>query len=156
MIQIEAYREGLDDQLWHVFYTAIRQGCADHYSQSQLEAWAPADMEPKIFSSKMREIRPFIALIDGRVVGYADLQPDGYIDHFYVHGHYHGQGVGTALMEQIKAKGAGRLRLYSNVSKRAKPFFESHGFQVVKKQLIEVRHEHLENYAMELVAEPAL
>lgn len=150
MIQIEAYRKGLEDQLWEVFYTAIRLGCALHYSQAQLEAWAPDDLDRQLFASKMLEIRPYVASVGDKVVGYADLQANGYIDHFFVHGDYQGRGVGAALMKQIKTTGRDFPLMYANVSNTAKPFFEKHGFHVVRKQLIEVRGEHLENQVMEI------
>src|SRR5690554_6201508 len=86
MITIDAYRPGFDEDLWQVYYTAIRQVCVDHYSRPQIEAWAPDDLDQHIFSSKMRELKPYVAFIGDVIVGYADLQVDGYIDHFYVHG----------------------------------------------------------------------
>ena len=38
----------------------------------------------------MQALRPLVAEEDGRVVGYADLQASGYIDHFFVSGKHHG------------------------------------------------------------------
>jgi len=151
VIIVDTYREGFDNALWQVYYTAIRQGCANDYSPSQLEAWAPDDFDRQIFFNKMRELRPFTAFIDGVIAGYADLQADGYIDHFYVHGDYQRKGVGDALMARILLKGRAYPRLYSNVSNTAKPFFERHSFYVVKKQLIEVHGQYLENNAMEFI-----
>jgi hypothetical protein len=34
----------------------------------------------------MQGIRPFVAEDEGHIVGYADIQPSGYIDHFFVAG----------------------------------------------------------------------
>lgn len=149
MIKIETYQEGLVDDLWEVYYTAIRLGCANHYNTAQLKAWAPDGFDKREFGNKMGDLKPFIALLDGRVVGYADLQPDGYIDHFFVHGEHQRKGVGSALMMRIMEAGKGAPRLYSNVSNTAKPFFENYGFHVEKQQLIEIRGQFLQNNAME-------
>lgn len=46
----------------------------------------------------MGSIYPFIAEINGVVVGYSDLQSDGFIDHFFFHHEYQGMGVGKALI----------------------------------------------------------
>lgn len=150
MMVIDAYREGFEDDLWQVFYTAIRQGCVDHYSPAQLDAWAPYDFDRQVFSDAIRDLTPYIASIDQKIVGYADLQSDGYIDHFYVHGEHQKKGVGSALMVRIMKDGKNFPRIYANVSNTAKPFFEKHGFCITRRQLIEIRGQHLQNNAMEL------
>ncbi len=149
MIKVDCYKSGKETELWEVFYTAIRLGCTEQYSEEQLQAWAPDDLDQNIFVEKMRAIKPFIASLNGKVVGYADLQEDGYIDHFFVHGRYQAQGVGVALMHRILEKGESFPRLYSNVSETAKPFFEKQGFSVVREQLIEIGDQHLANNLME-------
>jgi putative acetyltransferase len=83
----------------------------------------------------MRELRPFIAEAKGEIAGYADIQPNGYIDHFFVSGAYPRQGVGTLLMSRIhdEAELLGISELTADVSKTAEPFFLHHGFQVVER-----------------------
>lgn len=94
---------------------------------------------------------PFIAELSGKLVGFADLQSDGYIDHFFCHLDHQGQGVGSALMKTLiqtaNAKGLGKM--YSHVSITAKPFFEHFGFLSLKTQEVEVRGEILTNFVME-------
>ena len=46
--------------------------------------------------------KPFVAEIEGQIVGYADLQEDGYIDHFFVSGSMARRGVGSALMRDSR------------------------------------------------------
>lgn len=151
MIGVDSYREGIDDCLWQVFYTSIHIGCVHDYSSEQLQAWCPDDFDRQVFSRKMRELNPYIASIDGHIVGYADLQSGGYIDHFYVHGEYQKRGVGAALMTCILVEGKTLARLYSDVSNTAKPFFEKYGFRVIKEQIVAVRGQHLQNNLMEFI-----
>ena len=94
---------------------------------------------------------PLIAEIDDLVVGFADLQADGYIDHFFCHLDYQGKGVGKALMQVLIDKGTlmGLKRYYSNVSITAKPFFKHFGFIIVKQQSVAVRGTVLTNFLME-------
>ncbi len=70
--------------------------------------------------------------MDGAVVGYADLQPSGYIDHFYVAGAYANRGIGRVLMSHIHsvAKTNQVNELWSKVSLTAEPFFSKYGFHV--------------------------
>jgi len=41
MISIEKYKKGMDQMLWEVHYSAIRNVCIKDYSTEQVEAWAP-------------------------------------------------------------------------------------------------------------------
>ncbi|TMN96988.1 hypothetical protein CWB66_17410 [Pseudoalteromonas sp. S558] len=45
----------------------------------------------------MSAINPFVAILNGEVVGHADVQGDGYIDHFFCHWKHQGKGIGKAL-----------------------------------------------------------
>ncbi len=85
------------------------------------------------------------------MVGFADLQADGYIDHFFCHHAHQGQGVGRALMQQIAqaADAAGLARPYSHVSLTARPFFERYGFRIVTEQGVSIRGVTLSNFVME-------
>ncbi|MNN21996.1 putative acyltransferase [compost metagenome] len=82
----------------------------------------------------MKELCPFVVEVAGEIAGYADVQPNGYIDHFFVSGTYPRQGVGTLLMNCIheEARQLGISELTSNVSKAAEEFFLRHGFHVVE------------------------
>ena len=103
----------------------------------------------KIWASKIRSIKPFVAVFGEKIVGYADLQNDGKIDHFFVHGSHQGQAVGRSLMNKIIAEGASRKRLYSEVSHTAKPFYERNGFKTIKVQEVNIRGVTLTNNIME-------
>jgi putative acetyltransferase len=99
----------------------------------------------------MQGLRPLVAEADGRVVGYADLQANGYIDHFFVSGKYARRGVGRLLMESLHARAAesGLARLFSDVSVTAEPFFESFGFSVVERKDVVIGRVSLPNARME-------
>lgn len=88
---------------------------------------------------------------DGAIIGYADLQPDGYIDHFYCHYDWQGRGVGSLLMQRIHndVRKNGIIKLYANISITAKPFFVSKGFKELEKQMVSVRGQQFINFKME-------
>lgn len=115
-----------------------------------MAAWAPDDFDLNFVTRKFREIDPFVMIQDGEIIGYADIQSDGYIDHFYCHHKFQGQGVGRALLAALEkeANDNGILRMYSNVSITARPFFEAMGFSVEKEQRIQVGNQQLKNYRM--------
>jgi putative acetyltransferase len=74
--------------------------------------------------------------MNGELVGYADIQPSGYIDHFYVSGLYPRRGIGSLLMNRLlqEAEILGAGVLTSDVSKTAQPFFEKFGFVIVEQR----------------------
>lgn len=151
MIKIRPYQSDDADTLWHLFFNTVRVVNARNYSQDQVEAWAPESFDISVWQNKMNDLQPFVAELNGAIVGYCDLQPDGLIDHFFCHHEYQGQGIGKALMNHILALAdeRGVSRLYSHVSITARPFFEHFGFLVMNEQIISVRGQELTNFVME-------
>lgn len=129
MITIRRYQRDDANALWAVYFSAIHQVAAADYRDEQIEAWAPANFDSAKWSERMRGIAPFVAERDGTIVGYADLQPNGYIDHFFVAGGATRQGIGSRLMEQIHttAVSSGLESLFSDVSITARGHSSSAG-----------------------------
>lgn len=149
-MKIRKIRKGEEKDLWKLFYNTVHHVNIQDYSEDQIAAWAPHDLDINIAIQKFREIDPFVVIKEGKIIAYADIQSDGYIDHFYCHHEYQGQGVGRALFETLEkeARQSGIEKLYSNVSKTAKPFFEAMGFSVEKEQVVKIADQTLKNYRM--------
>ncbi len=149
-MQIRAFRSGDEPALFQVFYSAIHGTAAADYTPDQLNAWAPPIHDPERWGLRMCSIQPYVAEHAGQIIGYADLQADGYIDHFFVAATHARQGVGSQLMAHIHemATMRGITQLYSHVSITAQPFFEKWGFVVHVQQSVEVRGITLTNYHM--------
>ncbi len=150
MITIREYRADDAPALRTVYCSAIRETAAKDYSPEQIAAWAPETVDESRWATRMAGISPFVAERDGNVVGYADVQSNGYIDHFFVAGYAARQGVGHALMRRIHshATAIGLTSLFSDVSITARPFFESWGFAVEGQQSLVVAGISLTNYRM--------
>jgi len=151
MIKIRNYQESDAPSLRAIFYNTVHNVNIRDYSQAQVEAWAPVGCELEIWQRKMDSISPFVAEMDGEIVGYTDLQVDGLIDHFFCHYEYQGKGIGRSLMNHVFNVGEqlGIDKFYSNVSITARPFYEKFGFKVVIEQTVEIRGEKLRNFVME-------
>jgi putative acetyltransferase len=133
---IRPFQPGDEPALYRVHREAIHRVASRDYNPEQIEAWAPARQDPGAWAIKMRNIRPFVAEVDGAIAGYADLQPSGYIDHFFVSADFPRRGVGRQLMERIHEEAArqGIAELTADVSRTAQPFFARFGFEIVEQR----------------------
>ena len=155
-ILIREFASGDEVRLADVFYHAIHQTAAADYSPQQLAVWAPVQSDPGRWAEKMRSIQPFVVEIGGVVVGYADVQRNGYIDHFYVSPQFGRRGVGKALMNQIHqvALSNHAPQLFSSVSLTARPFFEKFDFVIDAAQQVVVDGIALRNFRMSKTLTP--
>jgi putative acetyltransferase len=135
-MHIRRFAIGDELSLFQVYFSAIHEIAIRDYTMEQINAWAPADLDPELWRNHMRKLRPFVAELDGEIVGYADVQANGYVDHFFVSGHHARQGVGTLLMGRIhqEAETLCLQQLTSDVSRTAQPFFARFGFQIMEQR----------------------
>jgi putative acetyltransferase len=147
---IRDFEEGEEAALHDVFFSAVRQVAIRDYTPEQIVAWAPSEYDKNHWIERIRNLQPFVAEIDGCVVGYADLQPSGYIDHFFVSSTHGRRGVGTALMEHIHRAAHQRqiAELWADVSLTAEPFFGKWGFVVELRKAVTLRDVELFNARM--------
>lgn len=149
-MKIRRFRVGDESSLFRVYFSAIHLVASLDYTPEQVSAWAPADLDMALWANRMQEIYPFVVEIGNEIVGYADVQQNGYIDHFFVSGTHGGRGIGRRLMQRIhvEAMSLGLTELTSDVSKTAEPFFTLHGFQVVERRFPILRGVTLQNALM--------
>lgn len=152
-IQVRRYQEGDAKHIAHIYYNTIHTVNAKDYTKEQLDAWAPwsSVQDYSGWQEKLEKIKPFVALIDDSIVGFAEFESNGHIDCFYVHHEFQGAGIGSTLMHEIEKEAVDELisRVYAEVSITAKPFFEAKGFHVVKQQTVQVHGVELINFVME-------
>lgn len=117
-----------------------------------MEAWAPAScLTLENWQKKWDNRPPIVATCENEVAGFAELEPNGHVDCFYVHHLFQACGVGTALMQEIEtqAKKTELSRIYAEVSITAQPFFKKKGFQVITQQTVNRHGVNLINFVME-------
>lgn len=151
-INIRPYHAGEEAALRNIFFDSVHELASADYSEEQLWAWAPQDYDEEQWRQRIAGVKPFVADSDGVPAGFADLQPDGYIDLFFVSPRFARQGVGRALMSHLftTARQRNIRDLRSNVSLTAEPFFAKHGFLVKTRNTVQVRGQVLHNATMVL------
>jgi GNAT superfamily N-acetyltransferase len=151
-IEVRLYQDNDAQYLTEIFYNTIHTINAKDYTEEQLNAWAPASsLEPTSWKNKWSKVAPFVALIDQKIVGFAQLESNGHIDCFYVHHDFQGCGVGQAIMTKIEQEANDQHcnRIFAEVSITAKPFFEGKGFYTVKQQKVRLRGVEFINFLMQ-------
>ncbi len=149
-IHIRRFDPGEEPALFKIFHSAIHLIAILDYTKVQVDAWAPRDLDVGLWAARIRGINPFVAEINGEVVGYADVQRNGYIDHFFVSGLHPRQGIGRALMATLHSEAArlGVTELTSDVSRTAQPFFQSFGFKTIEQRTPTIRGVEVPNALM--------
>jgi putative acetyltransferase len=152
-MRIRRFNLGEEVALFEIYHSAIHLVACRDYTEEQVNAWAPADFDRDLWVNRIRGINPFVAEIEGKLVGYADVQSNGYIDHFFVSGRHPRQGIGSALMKLIESEAVrmGVPDLTSQVSRTTQPFFESFGFVVIEKRVPVIRGVEVPNALMRKV-----
>lgn len=135
-VSIRRMARGEERLLWEVFRSSVHGIARLHYSPEQLDAWAPARYPGDPWEARLRRNRPFVAEMHGVIVGFADVQPEGRIDQFYVSPAGAGRGVGRHLMAELEAEArrAGTQKMFADVSLSAEAFFARQGFVVEERQ----------------------
>ena len=140
---LRAYRGSDLPAILSLFRDTVHTVCARDYTRSQLDAWAPAEPDAAAWDASLRAHRTLVAEEDGRILGFADLGSDGYLDRLYVHRDWQGRGVASALCAAL----SGARRTHASIT--ARPFFERRGWHVVREQRVERRGVALTNFVME-------
>ncbi|MBD2676469.1 MULTISPECIES: GNAT family N-acetyltransferase [Nostoc] len=150
-MKIREYRLSDTQAIANLFYDTIHEINIADYTQEQVEAWAPKNMDYEVWHKRLQVKLPYIAEDNGEIVGFGELEADGHIDCFYCHSKHQRKGIGSKLLTHIEntAKSQGITRLYTEASITAKPFFENKGFIVVREQQVERRGVWFKNYVME-------
>src|SRR5436190_17713318 len=133
-MEIRRYRLGEESAVWSVYFAATRESIARDYHPDLIERWAPHDKDMSGWVDRLVQKNPFVAIVDGHIVGMAEIEGDGFIDYFYVHPMWQGKGIGKALLATVEreAEKFGARVIFADVSITAKPFFLSQGFSITE------------------------
>ncbi len=134
-------------EVTELFYSTVHTVNAKDYTKEQLDVWATEQVDLEKWNQSLQEHYSIVAIEDGVIVGFGDIDKTGYLDHLFVHANYQGRGIATAICNQLEQVVKGDITTHASIT--AKPFFEKRGYRVVKEQQVERQGIFLTNFCME-------
>jgi putative acetyltransferase len=153
-IRVRCFIETDATQVAQLFHDTVRTINALDYSQPQLKAWAPDNVEFRDWVGLgVNSTRYTVVAEDSEklLLGFAELEHDGHIDCFYCHKDYQRRGIGRLLYREVEkqAMAQANIRIVVDASITSRPFFEAMGFTVVQEQTVLCREQFFKNFRME-------
>lgn len=149
---IRSYRPEDCKALADLFYHTVHTVNAADYTKEQLDAWAEGVVDFQRWNRSFQEHYSLVALQDGVIIGFGDIDRTGYLDRLYVHADYQRKGAASAICDRLEQAVPGKITVHASIT--ARPFFEKRGYRTVKAQQVERRGVLLTNYVMEKTPDP--
>lgn len=91
---IRAYQPFDAVPLAALFYQTVHTVNRRDYTEKQLDAWAPKDIDLGAWDRSLQVHHTLVAVEDGCAVGFGDIDSNtGYLDRLYVHKDHQGMGI---------------------------------------------------------------
>lgn len=145
-MKIRKYKQSDCKELAELFYNTVHIVNAKDYTEEQLNVWAAGEADLEKWNISLQEHFSIVAVDNGIIVGFGDIDNTGYLDRLFVHADYQRKGIATAICNQLEQ--ATKVNITTHASITAKPFFEKRGYKVVKEQQVERQGVFLTNFIM--------
>lgn len=143
---VRGYQMSDCKEITELFYNTVHIINAKDYTKEQLDVWATGQVDLEKWNQSLQEHYSIVTIDNKIIVGFGDIDKDGYLDRLFVHADYQGKGIATAICNQLEQAVDGKITTHASIT--AKPFFEKRGYKVVKEQQVERQGIFLTNYVM--------
>lgn len=136
------------EDLAKLFYNTVHSVNSEDYTDEQVNAWATGKVDLVRWDGDFQRHHTVVAVEKGIIVGFGDMDKTGYLDRLYVHKDYQGQGIATAICNELESA-CGAAKIFTHASITAKAFFSGRGYKVITEQQVVRNGVALTNYVME-------
>lgn len=145
---LRKYKPSDCENLTRLFYNTIHSVNARDYTEEQLNAWATGDVNLEGWNKSLLENITVVVVEDDVIIGFGDIEKNGYLQRLYVHKDYQNIGVATLICNELEnVVNTDKISVHASIT--AKAFFEQRGYNVIKEQMVERKDIFLTNYFME-------
>lgn len=145
-MKIRKYAPTDCESMYKLFCDTVRNVNSKDYTPEQIDAWADGKADLKKWDESFRAHFTVVAVSDGIIVGFGDIDKTGYLDRLYVHKDYQRRAVASAICDVLENSVNSTITTHASIT--ALPFFESRGYEIVKSQQVDRHGVLLTNYIM--------
>lgn len=135
------------EEMAQLFYDTVHTINRKDYSKEQLDVWADGKVDIESWNQRYLSSHTLVAIEDKRIVGFGNIDDQGYLDMLYVHKEYQNNQIATKLCNQLEKFVTGKITTYASIS--VKGFFEKRGYRVIRENEVIRKGITLTNYLME-------
>ena len=132
---IRRYKSSDLNEMAKLFYETVHSVNIRDYTREQLNQWASGVIDLEKWSESFLEHLTYVAIENNIIVGFGDIDKNGYLDRLFVHKEFQGRGIATAICDKLeKSTGAERVIVHASIT--AKPFFEKRGYRIIRNIIL--------------------
>lgn len=148
MIQIRQATQGDLPEITSIFRDTIRTVNSKHYSEKQIKVWSSGADDIDKWTDRIENLYFLVAEMKNQIVGFAYLNKGYYLDGLFVHKDFQRRTVGSKLLRIMESRVSlnGFEVIKADISISALDFFDSHYYEVDKKQKKNFKGLAFENY----------
>lgn len=150
-MKLRKYKSTDCTEIAELFYTTVHTINAKDYTKPQLDAWATGNIDRSAWDQSFLEHNTLVAEEGSTIVGFGDMDSNGYLDRLYVHKDYQGKGIASAIVNELEQQAAqqGVSFFTTHASLTAKSFFEKRGYRAIRTNQVDRNGIQLTNFIME-------
>ncbi|WP_330372551.1 GNAT family N-acetyltransferase [Metaclostridioides mangenotii] len=124
---------GKTKNLAELFYNTVHSINAKDYTEEQLNVWATGIVDLEKWNQSLLSHFLVVAVEDGIIVGFGDIDTTGYLDRLYVHKDYQNQGIATAICDKLEyIFDVGKVTTHTSIT--ARPFLRNEGTKLLRNR----------------------
>ena len=131
-IHIRRFRPSDALQLAELFQSSVTELASIFYTKEQIRIWAARGQTVEGYTSRNQDGRVTFVSVNPEklILAYAELEPDGHIDHVYCRPSVAGTGLVSSLYDHLETHAVqlGLKKLYTEASEGARRFFLKKNF----------------------------
>ncbi len=143
----EATIEDLSD-ITTIFRDTIRAVNKKNYSDKEIQVWSSGADDADKWTDRIKKLYFLVAEFEEQIVGFAYLKGGNYLEGIYVHKEYQRRTIGSKLLRIMESRVSINDFdiIKADSSMTSLPFFDSHYYEVVKKQKRSFKEMAFEGY----------
>lgn len=101
-MNIRKYNENDNNEIYKLFYDTVHSVNIKDYNLEQVNVWAKENINIQKWCEKFKNSYTLIAEENENIVGFSNIDPDGYFDMLYVHKNFQDKEVAKTLLNNIE------------------------------------------------------